>query len=303
MSTAARISPKTGLSLAAVPLVLLLVIYFPTLRETAEICWNNEDYSHGILLPFISAYFIWSNWDLIRARLQRVAESNPGFSWSGALLLIAGMLVFLLGELANLHFINWLSFFPALIGTLFLVLSTKGALPFVGPVLINFMAKPLPDSLIPKLFFPLQVMAARVSAHVLELSGVPVYLKGNIIEIPGMQLMVEEACSGLRSLMALITVAFIVIYSIELPLFAKILLVLASVGIAIVLNVVRVASTGLLAHFYDPRAATGFFHTFSGMVVFICGLFILYGFGTLLQKLFKSAPAGGKDNNSGTTAQ
>ncbi|MFN8388671.1 MAG: exosortase/archaeosortase family protein [Bdellovibrionota bacterium] len=270
---------------ACVPLAVLFYLYFPTLREIAEICWNNEDYSHGILLPFISAYFIWNDWPLIRRRIEAAALDVPRLSISGLLLLIVGLLIFVLGEIGNLMFIRWLSLFPALIGTLFLILGTGAAKPFVAPLLINFMAKPLPDSLIPKFFFPLQVLAARVSARTLEFFGVPVYLKGNIIEIPGMQLMVEEACSGLRSLMALLTVALIVIYSVELPIYAKLLLLFGSVFIAIFLNVVRVASTGLLAHFYDPRAATGFFHTFSGMVVFVLGLVILYAFGRLLHRL------------------
>jgi len=277
-----KISSRDSL-LTAVPFALLAYLFWPTLRETAEICWTNEDYSHGLLLPFISAYFIHTNWSSIR---QRLVGEAPRFSYIGAAALIAGMLTFFLGDIANLLYIRWVAFFAAVSGTLMLLLGTHRALPLAGPVLLNFMAKPLPDSLVPKLFFPLQVFAAKASAKTLEILNVPVYLKGNIIEIPGMQLMVEEACSGLRSLMALLTVAFIVLYSIELPVIAKILLILSSVVIAVALNVVRVASTGVLAHFYDPSAATGFFHTFSGMVVFIVGLIILYGAGMLLQRIF-----------------
>lgn len=277
-------------AVALIPLALLLWLFYPTLRDTALICWENEDYSHGLLLPVIAGYFIHTNWDRIRPRLYDV-RAKSAVSISGTLLLVAGMLVFALGEISNLLFIRWFAFFPATVGLMFLLLSPRRAFPFVGPLLLNFMAKPLPDSLIPKLFFPLQVMAARVSAKVLELLNVPVYLKGNIIEIPGMQLMVEEACSGLRSLMALLTVAFIVLYSIELRFFAKLCLVAASVFIAIALNVVRVASTGVLAHFYDPKAATGFFHTFSGLVVFILGLVILFSFGAFLKRITDKRPA------------
>lgn len=278
---------KASILAALIPAGLLLALFWSTLYETALICWHEEDYSHGVLLPFISGYFLYTNWAQIKARLALPVRMNT-FSdiGAGVLVLALGMGMFLLGEVANLLFIRWLAFFIAASGTMFLVLGLKHSAPFLGPLLLNFMAKPLPDSLVPKLFFPLQVMAARVSARVLELLNVPVYLKGNIIEIPGMQLMVEEACSGLRSLMALITVACIVLYSIELPLIAKLILLLSSVGIAILLNVVRVASTGVLAHFYDPKAATGFFHTFSGLVVFVIGLIILYYLGALLQRLF-----------------
>ena len=104
----------------------------------------------------------------------------------------------------------------------------------------------------------------------------------HIIELAQATVGVEEACSGMRSVMALVTLACIVIYFIELRLLSKFALVAASVLVAVVLNVFRVALTGLLAHFYSPAAATGFFHTFSGMVVFVVGLPILYYIGTLL---------------------
>jgi exosortase len=286
MNTVVTRSPLGARELVwiALPALLLFALFFPTLRDTAFICWEDEDYSHGLLLPFIAIYFVYTNWDRIGPKFFDPTV-RAGFSLSGLLLLAAGMTIFLLGEIANLLYIRWFAFFPAAAGMLFLVFSPARAAPFIGPLLLNFMAKPLPDSLVPKLFFPLQVMAAKVSARMLELLNVPVYLKGNIIEIPGMQLMVEEACSGLRSLMALLTVAFIVLYSIELPFIAKVVLVTSSVFIAIALNVVRVAATGVLAHFYDPKAATGFFHTFSGLVVFVIGLVVLFSFGVLLKRI------------------
>jgi len=278
-------SPKSLLWPLLPPAILLGVLFWRTIYDTALICWNEEDYSHGLLLPLISGYFLFTNWSELKLKLSMASVRKGGLG-IGVLILVLGMSLFLLGEVANLLFVRWLAFFIAGVGTMFLLLGIDHALPFLGPFLLNFMAKPLPDSLVPKLFFPLQVMAARVSASVLEFLQVPVYLKGNIIEIPGMQLMVEEACSGLRSLMALITVACIVLYSIELPFLAKLILLGSSVLIAIALNVVRVASTGVLAHFYDPKAATGFFHTFSGLVVFVIGLLILYYLGLLLQKVF-----------------
>ncbi len=93
---------------------------------------------------------------------------------------------------------------------------------------------------------------------------------------PNMKLMVEEACSGMRSVMALLTLALIMIYFSSLNWLGKILLILSSLLLAIILNVFRVALTGVLAHFYDPEAATGFFHTFSGLIVFIVGLPVIF---------------------------
>ncbi len=263
------------------------LLFGRTLYETFLICWTKEDYSHGLLLPFISGYLIWTSpkWSL------RSAEKNVPFSILGALFLAGGLVLLLLGEASDILFFSWAGFFPALIGLLFLLFGRQLVLPFAGALLLNFMAKPLPDSLIPKLFFPLQVFSAKVSARTLEALQVPVYLRGNVIEIPGMQLMVEEACSGLRSLMALLTVAAIVLVSLEIHFIAKGVILLIAVAVAVLLNVVRVAATGVLAHFYDPKSATGFFHTFSGLVVFFIGLIILYSIGTWIERRAKRRAA------------
>jgi len=151
--------------------------------------------------------------------------------------------------------------------------------------MLLLMAKPLPDSLVLRIFWPLQVLAARVSKEVLVILGVPTYIKGNVIEIPGMKLLVEEACSGMRSAMAMLTLAFIINYFVKINRFYQIVMVVFSLFVAVVLNVFRVATTGVLAHFYDPASATGFFHTFSGLIVFIIGLPLIYSFGALLEKL------------------
>jgi len=265
-------------------LLLLGYMYGPTLAWIADICWNDNDYSHGLLLPFISIYIIWNlrneRWPLIQEKLNSIEQRQDlkRLSPLGATLLIGGLLLFFVGQLSQSAFASWLSIFPVLVGILYLVLGPIVAPYFAGPVLLNFMAKPMPDSLTVSIFWPLQVMAAKISAMVLKLFDVPVYLVGNIIEIPHMRLLVEEACSGMRSVMSLVTVACIIPFLFPLSRWAKLAVLIASILLAVGLNVVRVAATGLLAHFYDPSAAEGFFHEFSGLVVFIIGLTILYSF-------------------------
>lgn len=274
------------LLLVAVPLGLLLYLFFPTLQEIALICYNDEDYSHGLILPFVSAYVISEKRTLIRERLRRPVA---GISIVGIVLICIGVLGAVCGKIAGLLYISWFAFFPAAAGLLMLLFGSYGAMPLVAPLLLLFMSKPIPDSLVPILFFPLQVFAARVSAAVLEMLDVPVYLVGNIIEIPGMRLMVEEACSGIRSMLALLSVAMIVMLLVPMKNWARVTIVVVSVLTAVGLNVFRVALTGVLAHFYDPSAATGFFHMFSGLVVFAAGLVIVYGVGSMLA--IKERPA------------
>jgi len=270
-----------GPLMALSALGLVVYLYWPVLSSIARICWTDDDYSHGLLLPFVTIYLLWDRRQKIEDSFARATAS---FSLVGTGLLVLGVFLFLVGQTANSLFASWLSFFPTILGTICLVFGTQGARVFILPLLLNFMAKPLPDSLVPKLFNPFQTYAAKISAQVLSSLDVPVHLIGNIIEIPGMRLLVEEACSGMRSIMALLTVALIVVYLFERPLIGQAVIVLMSIVVAMTLNVFRVALTGILAHFYDPRSATGFFHGFSGMVVFFAGLVILYSIGLLLNR-------------------
>ena len=268
------------------PLALIVALYFPTLQQIATICWNDEDYSHGLILPIISLYLIVTKRQELGASFGQSTDRTGAvtFSWTGLALLIAGGLTYLLGSVSQLMFVNWASFFLSAIGALQLTLGTRTASAYLAPILLLFMAKPIPDSLVPKLFWPLQVLAAKISAWVLHVADVPVYLTGNIIEIPGMKLMVEEACSGIRSMMALLTVAFIVMLIVPMSRLGMLFVFLISIATAIILNVVRVAATGVLAYFYDKDAASGFFHTFSGMVVFIVGLVVVYSVSSWVSK-------------------
>jgi len=262
-------------------ILLLVVLFYGAIKDTALICWNDDDYSHGLILPFISGWLIWTKLPELSLSWLSNSRDEKRFSWGGFFLLLIGVCILIIGHVSHLLFASWLAFFPTISGVLILLFGWKVASAFLPPLLLLFMAKPIPDSLVPILFFPLQVFAAKVSAEVLELLHVPVYLLGNIIEIPGMRLMVEEACSGMRSLMALLTVSFIVVLIVPMRLYAKCLIVMLSILVAIIANVFRVAMTGVLAHFYDKQAATGFFHEFSGMIVFIVGLAIVYGLASL----------------------
>ena len=279
--TANNKTSTIALAVGAVSFLALGFVFWDTLVETALICWNDDDYSHGLLLPLISLYLLWEN-------KEEISKAKSPSLWQvnifGIVLLILGQVGFGVGLVSDLLFIRWVSFFISLVGVLLLVFGSSLTWLLAPALLLNFMAKPLPDSLVPALFWPLQNFAAKVSAWVLEITNVPVYLKGNVIEIPGMSLMVEEACSGLRSLMALLTVALIVLFSMPLKFAYKVLIVFLAIAIAVALNIVRVAATGLLAHFYDPKAATGFFHSFSGLIVFVVGLAALYYVGSLLEK-------------------
>ena len=248
----------------------------------AKICWNNDDYSHGVFLPFAAAYLIWLRKDNIRSTWNANLALNRApviARICGLILLIAGCLLVVMTRLMSMQesVAQWFSFFVIVSGIFLLTLRPNIVALILPPVLLCFMAKPIPDSIVPRLFNPFQTFAAKVSAGLLEKLDVPVHSEGNVIEIPGMRLLVEEACSGMRSLMALTTVALIVLMVIPFPRWIQLLIFVFSILLALFLNIVRVAATGVLAYFVSHDLATGFFHTFSGLVVFFVGLIILFG--------------------------
>ena len=259
---------------------LLGLLYSFTFVSMAKICWNNDDYSHGLFLPFAAGYLIWLRRNALLAAWNEPSMASPHITARilGSVLLMAGCLLVVITRSMHMQdsVPQWLSFYVIVSGIFLLSLRPKVVALVLPPILLCFMAKPIPDSMVPRLFNPFQAFAASVSAKVLDKLNVPVHSEGNVIEIPGMRLLVEEACSGMRSLMALTTVALIVLMVIPFPRWIQLLVFGFSIFLALFLNVVRVAATGVLAYFVSHELATGFFHTFSGLVVFFVGLIILF---------------------------
>ena len=270
--------------LALFSFVAIGFLFYSTLKEIALICYNDDDYSHGLLLPIVSLYMIWDQKDYIKDKLLE-SRNDSSNVFLPLILLLISLVVFITGQATGINYTSWIAFFPVVLSVIYLTFGKTFAVISFAPIMLLLMAKPLPDSVVLRIFWPLQVLAAKVSKIVLVALGVPTYLTGNIIEIPGMKLLVEEACSGMRSAMAMVTLALIINYFLKINRLQQIIMVGFSLLVAVVLNVFRVATTGVLAHFYDPESATGFFHTFSGLIVFIVGLPLIYSFGYFLEKL------------------
>jgi exosortase len=142
---------------------------------------------------------------------------------------------------------------------------------------------PIPAIVLNQITFPLQLLASKAAAVSLPLLGVPVLREGNIIQLPAMALEVAEACSGIRSLMSLATLAIIYGYLLEPRISIRVILALASIPIAVLANSLRIIGTGLLVQYWDPDKAQGFFHEFSGWVIFVVSLVMLFLLHRVLQ--------------------
>jgi exosortase len=211
---------------------------------------------------------VYCAWE--RRQALRDAESRPHLA--GLALVVLSVLVFVAGVLAAELFLTRISLVGLIAGTVLFVWGSRHMRILAFPLLLLPLMVPLPAVIFNQIAFPLQLLASRLGEAAVAAAGIPVLREGNVLELPSMTLAVVEACSGIRSLVSLITLATVLAYFTERTLGARVLLVLSAVPIAILANAFRVAGTGYASLWFGPRAAEGFFHTFSGWLIFIVAL-------------------------------
>lgn len=246
---------------AAVVAAAIIVAYADTTAGLVRQWEADQNYSHGFIVVPLAAWFVWQR----RARL-RAAEPRPNAF--GLLLLTASLGVLMLGVLGAELFLTRVSLLGVIAGAVLFLLGWRHLRVLAFPIAFLLLMIPLPAIVFNQIAFPLQVFASQAGAATLDLAGVPVLREGNILELPNTRLEVAEACSGIRSLVSLLTLAIVLGQFSLGRRWTRAALAIAAVPVAIVANAARVAGTGLAAHFWSPEVAEGFFHAFSGWIVF-----------------------------------
>jgi exosortase len=277
---------------AALDRVLLLVLaalflaaFGPTIAELVTYWWTHPEYSHGFLLPPIAAWMLW-------ARRTQVRRLDPEPSLLGALLLLPCVGLLTLGEMKLSWFLKPYALVASL-GLLAWAWRGRRTLAAVAlPLIVLFLACPLPGRVQNALTVPLKNTAALLATGLLDLGGYDVSLDGNVIRMPGIRdLWVADACSGVRSLLSLLTLAILACMFWRRSLALRVIVVASAVPIAVLVNGLRIWLTGLLAVHVGPDAAESFFHFFEGIALFgIAGL-LLWAWAWLLSLVFQRRPA------------
>ena len=251
-------------------IVLLLVVLYYRVGIKLVYDWSTlPDYSHGFLVPFFAAFLIWDK--------RKVIQSTPiRQSWLGVPLVIFSLAVLILGIYGVELFTSRMSFIFLMTGLIWTFFGWQMVRALRFPLLVLVLAIPFPAIIFNQITFPLQLLASRIASEILPLLGVPTLHEGNVIELPVMKLEVAEACSGIRSLMSLFTLAVFYGYFLERTTGRRVFLAIASIPIAVTANVARIVGTGLCVQYWDPDKALGFFHEFSGWVMFVISLACLY---------------------------
>ena len=268
----------SGVLVVTTFVVLLAGLYHEVLLKLG-IQWNNDpDYSHGFLVPVLVGYFVWERWNRLK-----VVPISPSL-W-GAALLAVGLLMLVVGSIGAELYLQRSSLILVIAGLVWLIMGRDVLKTLLFPIAFIFFMVPLPAIVVNAVAFPLQLFAARTAEFCLFNFGIPVLREGNVIVLAGTTLEVAEACSGIRSLQALLALGTVYGYFSQRSTWKRWVLVLLSVPIAIAANAFRVSGTGVLANYWGAQAAEGFYHTFSGWLIFVVAFLLLLGCGGLLSKI------------------
>ncbi len=259
--------PRLGFPPSLAPLFALGLVaaVIPFVRVLSDLynVWNlKPEYSHGFIIPLVSTFLIWRQ----REELRRLPFTG---SWWALLLIAAGLGLRLVGELTTMQTLEHYAFLLVIYG---LVLALTGAAVFRrmwAAMLVLIFALPLPSVFDNALSLQLQLLSSQLGVLVIRAAGISVLLEGNIIDLGSYQLEVAQACSGLRYLFPLMTLALIVAYLFRGPLWKRAVIFFSSIPITVLMNGLRIGFIGITVEHWGSGMAEGALHDFEGWLVFM----------------------------------
>jgi exosortase A len=256
-----------------------LYLYASVLPPLVADWLEDADYSHGFLVPLLSAYFIWERrWILSRIKWQS--------SWLGIVFLLIGLCLFFIGNIGAELFLMRFSMIVVITGIVWYLFGFVYMRTLLFPIMFLLFMIPLPAIILNTITFPLQLLAAKLSTSSLQMIGLPVYREGNIIFLPHTTLEIVEACSGIRSLVSLAALTVVFAYVTQSHVYKRGILMVSAVPIALAANAFRIWGTGVLAYLYGTKAAEGFYHVFAGWLVFVVAFILLLVEGLILSLIW-----------------
>ena len=255
--------------LIAAAVIATILAFSDALLELVKRWTAEEEYSHGFLIPLVSAWLLWARRDALLGNLGRP-------SWSGPILILLAVLIHVIGEYTSIFILSQLSFIVVLMG---LVLAVGGfsllKTAFV-PIAFLIFAVPVPYFIEANLTLQLQLISSQLGVEVIRLFHIPVYLEGNVIDLGYYKLQVVEACSGLRYLYPLLSLSFLAAYMFQAPMWQRVLVFVSGIPITIGMNGFRIGMVGITVDRWGPKMADEALHLFEGWIIFLaCAALLL----------------------------
>jgi exosortase A len=256
----------------------VVLVYWQVLRKLVYDWGHDDNYSHGFLIIPIALYFVWER----RAKLSAI---TPRPTWFGLVVFAGGILVLLAGLLGSELFLSRISLIGVLAGMILFLFGWAHFRALLFPLTFLLLMIPLPAIIFNQIAFPLQILASRAGEFAIRSADIPVLREGNVLVLANTSLEVAEACSGIRSLISLLTLGIVLGYFADQRGWVRTVIALSTVPVAIISNGARVAGTGMAAHRWGPSVADGFLHEFSGWAVFMVAFALMFGLQQLIVRL------------------
>ncbi len=257
--------------------LILLLVYVPTFIWMWD-RWFARDsyYTHGILIPFVTAYLIWLKKDTLKT-------ITPTSSRWGMVLIISGVLLHLFSALFRVYFSSGFSIIIVLYGLTLHFYGRRYLKEILFPLSFLFFMIPLPMMIIANISFQLKLFAAKIAAYILNNNlRIPCLQDGSTLIMRHSQVVVDDVCSGLRSLISLTALGSLFAYWMKGGIVKRFTLFLSTIPIAVITNVIRIIFLALVSEIWGSQYVSGFLHDLSGFAVFALAFLFLYLFERLL---------------------
>lgn len=267
-------------TIAAGGLILagFVLAYYNVLAKLLHDWANDDNYSHGFLIVPLALYLAWE-------RRQKFLDIPASPTVLGLVVVAGSLFVLIAGILGSELFLTRISIVGTVVGVILFLGGWARLRVMSFPVAFLILMIPLPAIIFNQITFPLQMLASQAGESAMRTTGIPVLREGNVLVLANTKLEVAEACSGIRSLVSLVTLGIMFGYFTDQRAWVRTLIALSSVPVAILANAARVAGTGIAAHYYGPEAAQGFFHEFSGWMVFVVAFVLMMALQRLIVRL------------------
>lgn len=246
-------------------IILAVVIFFPTIVSMGEKFLKEDSYySHGFLVPLVSAYLIWRKRETLRKLLPHRASSKSGLA-----MLVGGLLLHLASVGLRVNVGSYLSLLIVIGGLVWYILGKEITRQLLFPIAFLVFMIPLPSVVLINMSFRMKIFASHIASFLVNKMGVSTSRAGSTIYLPHTSLTVGDPCSGLRSLISLLALGALFTQFMCGSAVRKITLFLTAIPIALGSNVLRIMLLLLVTHVYGENVALGFFHDLSGVLVFV----------------------------------
>lgn len=256
---------------------LLLCTYYESIGHLIQRFEVRDSYySHGYMVPFVSAYLVW------RKRKELAALQPQGSLW-GLPLIVLGLFIHIVSYFLKINFTSYASFLVVLFGIILFLGGWKIIRVLLFPLIFLIFMIPLPRVVILGISFEMKLFASEISSWLINLIGIETSVSGSRIFYPGGFLLVGDPCSGLRSLISFLALGTVVVQLTSGNFWKKGVLFASVIPIALFSNVVRIVVLTLASYIYGSQIADGFFHDFMGIMVFVIGFISLIALMNILK--------------------